>query len=58
VWEYLYKIVEPAGDSGTETVSDGGGIVPPIQYENNDPIGNTIKPEDLTTKYLYPSLIN
>jgi len=58
VWEYLYTIVESATEPGTTVVSNGGGVVPPIQYETTDIKGNIIKAEDLTTKYLYPSIIN
>jgi len=58
VWEYLYRTVEPAGNLENPGESGGGGIVPPIQYEKYNITGNTIRPEDLTTKYLYPCLIN
>lgn len=58
VWEYLYTIVEPATGSDTTVVSDGGGVVPPIEYETTNSKGNTIKAEDIITKYLYPSIIN
>jgi hypothetical protein len=58
VWEYLYTVENPASETETNTVSDGGGIVPPIEFDATDMKGNTIKSEDLTTKYLYPSIIN
>jgi len=57
VWEYLYKILVPASGS-TTVISDGGNIVPPLTMPSMDSTGNTIDPSDLTTKYLYPSIIN
>lgn len=57
VWEYIYKISVPAPGS-TTTISDGGGIVPPLTMSSQDSTGNTIDPSDLTTKYLYPCIIN
>ncbi len=56
VWKYLYKISVPAPGSTTE-VSDGGNIVPPLIIQSQDSTGNTIDLSDLTTKYLYPSII-
>lgn len=56
VWKYLYKISVPAPGS-TTVVSDGGSIVPPLTIQSQDSTGNTIDPSDLTTKYLYPSII-
>lgn len=57
VWQYLYKILKQA-TSGGALVSDGGGIVTPLEEQNSDGSGNTIDPNDLTTKYLYPSITN
>lgn len=53
VWEFSYTVVD---SSGASIISDGGGIVPPISNSYDDK-GNTIKAEDLITKYLYPSII-
>lgn len=58
VWEYRCTIIEPASGSETTVISDGGGIVPPIGFETTDSKGNTIKAEDLITKYLYPVFID
>lgn len=57
VWEYNYKIAVPAPGS-TTVISDGGNIVPALTMPSLDSTGNTIDPSDLTTKYLYPCIIN
>lgn len=56
VWEYLYTPADSASD-GSAVISDGGGIVPPLEINSTDSTGNTIKEEDLNVKYLYPSII-
>ena len=58
VWKYLYTIVEPASSTDTSVISDGGGVVTPITTSETDITGNTIDPDDLFTKYLYPGIIN
>ncbi|MBR0599197.1 S-layer homology domain-containing protein [Sinanaerobacter chloroacetimidivorans] len=56
VWKYLYSVT--SGSTGGNTViSDGGGIVAPIEVPSDDSTGNTIASEDLETKYLYPAII-
>lgn len=58
VWKYLYTVEEAASGTETTVISDGGGVVPPIAFDTTDSKGNTIKAEDLSTKYLYPVIIN
>ncbi|MBN7774083.1 S-layer homology domain-containing protein [Clostridium aminobutyricum] len=58
VWEFLYQAVQAASDSSTTVISDGGGVVKPIELASTDSTGNTIHPSDLNSVYLYPSLIN
>ena len=56
-WEYIYTITIPAPGNNS-TVSDGGGVVVPVEIPSTDSTGNTIDSSDLNSKYLYPVLIN
>lgn len=56
VWEFLYQVEQEASESRTTVISDGGGIVKPIELASTDSTGNTIKSTDLDSVYLYPSL--
>ena len=56
-WEYLYTILIPA-PGNTSSLSDGGGVVSPIEVPSTDNKGNTIDSSDLTSKYLYPAIID
>lgn len=56
-WKYLYRILIPA-PGNTTVISDGGGVVAPLEVPNTDSTGNTVDPADLNSKYLYPAIIN
>lgn len=55
-WKYLYTITKEAPANNT-TISNGGNVVPPLELPSTDSTGNTIDASDLTSKYLYPVLI-
>ncbi|MFV0516168.1 MAG: S-layer homology domain-containing protein [Aminipila sp.] len=58
VWVYTYRIVESASNESSSIISDGGGIVPPIEINTTDEKGNTINAADLNSGFIYPSLID
>ncbi len=55
-WKYSYNIIVQAPND-TSVVSDGGGVVSPLEILSTDSKGNTIDPSDLNSKYLYPVII-
>lgn len=58
VWKYIYKMTSEATKGTTTVISDGGGIVKPLEQYSSDETGNTIAPSDLKGVYLYPCLID
>ena len=58
IWEYIYKISKAATETSTTVISDGGGVVKPLEVASTDSTGNTIDSSDLTSVFLYPSLID
>lgn len=57
-WEYTYKVDQSATSESTSVISNGGGIVPPIEISTTDEKGNVINASDLKSAYIYPSLID
>lgn len=58
VWQYQYKTTSQASSGTTNILSDGGGVVKPLEEYLTDETGNTIAPSDLESGYLYPMLLN
>ncbi|WP_027400300.1 S-layer homology domain-containing protein [Anaerovorax odorimutans] len=57
VWEYIYRMTSKATDKKTTVISDGGGIVRPLEEYSTDIKGNVIKESDLDDVYLYPCIV-
>lgn len=58
VWEYNYRVIQAASGESTSVISNGGGIVPPMEISTTDEKGNVINSSDLKSAYIYPSLID